>query len=160
MVLNTKVNEMETEIDMPNLDLLNSFKKLIQSEKNDLTKTQIESFISNYDIRLTKALEKSYFTLVSKLDDETCRTDDIYTDQFIIKLLKASGFKKEKELKRITMAFCDFLICVGTKNTTQQQMLKQDYSLKLKNAVGVIEFQDSIEWIGLLKERLDTKNYN
>ena len=58
------------------------------------------------------------------------------------------------------MAFCDFLICAGTKNTTQQQLLKQDYSLKLKNAVGVIESQNSIEWIGLLKERLDTKNYN
>jgi hypothetical protein len=58
------------------------------------------------------------------------------------------------------MAFCDFLVAAGTKNTTQQQMLKQDYSLKLKNAVGVIESQNSMEWIANLKERLDTKNYN
>jgi hypothetical protein len=153
---------METE--MPNLEMLESsisrFRKIIQTEKKDLTKTQIESFISAYNIRLTKNLEKSYFSLVSKLDDETVRTADILHDQFIIKLLKASGFKKEKELKRITMAFCDFLVGAGTKNTTQQQMLKQDYSLKLKNAVGVIESQNSMEWIANLKERLDTKNYN
>jgi len=155
---------METETDLPNRESLSlsigRFRKIIQTEKKDLTKTQIESFISSYDIRLTKNLEKSYFSLVSKLDDDEVRTADILEDQFIIKLLKASGFKKEKELRRITMAFCDFLLYAGTKNTTQQQMLKQDYSLKLKNAAGVIESQNHAEWIGLLKERLDTKNYN
>lgn len=152
------------ETDMPNLEMLessiNRFRKIIQTEKKDLTKTQIESFISSYDIKLTKNLEKSYFTLVSKLDDEKVRTADILQDQFIIKLLKASGFTKEKELKRITMAFCDFLLFAGTKNTTQQQMLKQDYSLQLKNAIGVIEYENSVGWIANLKERLDTKNYN
>lgn len=147
-------------MDIPNLDILANFKKIVQSEKNDLTRNQIVSFVSNYDIRLTKALERSYFTLVSKLDGECSRIDDVYTDQFIIKLLNASGFKKEKELKKITLSFCDFLICAGTKNTIQQQLLKQDYSLKLKTAVGVIESQNPMEWIANLKERLDTKNYN
>ena len=155
---------METDTEMPNFELLASsigrFREIIKIEKNDLTKTQIESFISSFDIRLTKNLEKSYFSLVSKLDDEKVRTAELIQDQFIIKLLKASGFKKEKELRKITMAFCDFLMCAGTKNTTRQQTLKQDYSFQLKTAVGVIDSQNSVEWIANLKERLDTKNYN
>ena len=155
---------MEIETELPNLESLGKnigrFRKILQTEKKDLTKAQIESFISPYDIRLTKSLEKSYFSLVSKLDDEMVRWADILEDQFIIKLLKASGFKKEKELKRITMAFCDFLVCAGTKNTIQQQMIKNNYSLKLQKAIGVIESQNSVEWIGLLRERLDTKDNN
>ena len=151
---------MDAEITMPNLDFLASFRKILQSEKNDLTKNQIESFVSNYDIRLTKALERGYFTLVSKLDNEHSKTVDLYADSFIIKLLTASGLKKEKELRKLTLSFCDFLLCAGTKNTIQQQLLKQDYSLRLKNAVGIIESPNPIEWIANLKERLDTKNYN
>ena len=147
------------DINLLNLDFLGDFNKIIENEKAVITKVQYDQFVANYDIELTEILENSYFSFVSKLDGNEAG-NDLVTHPFIINLLNSSVKQKDKDLKKIVLSFCAFVLTAGTKNSKMHQWKRRNYSDCLIQIVKDVESNDSETWITNFRERLDTKHNN
>lgn len=151
----------EVTVSLPNLDFLNDFKQMVVNKETELKKNQFQDFVSDFEIKMSKNLEKSYYSLISLLDDTTIELAKVYSHPFLFNLLDASAKKKERELKKLVMAFCDFVVDAGTKNKPTHQIIRKNYAHTLSKAVSELESQNcSDDWITNLKERLDTKKNN
>jgi hypothetical protein len=146
-------------MDLPNLDFLSNFNKIIEKEKTEITQVQFEQFVSNYDIELTDTLKNSYFSFVSKLD-ALSGNNDLVAHPFIINLLNSSVKQKDKDLKKLVLSFCAFVLTAGTKNSKMHQWKRRNYSESLIQIVKEIESHEGKTWIMIFRERLDTKENN
>jgi cobalamin biosynthesis Co2+ chelatase CbiK len=161
-----KVNELVEEaneviVNLPNLDFLSDFKQMVENKETELKQNQFQDFVSDFEIKMSKNLEKSYYSLISLLDDTTIELAKVYSHPFLFNLLDASVKKKEREMKKLVLAFCNFVVDAGTKNKPTHQIIRKNYANTLSKAVSELESQDRVaDWITNLKERLDTKNNN
>jgi len=134
--------------------LMGQYKNIIENEKTSLIHKQLESFVSEYGINLTKTLINSYESFATSIDN-TIDMNTLMKDQFIVNLLKASKFTKEKDLKKLVKHFCSFVMDVGVQNSPSHNNIKRRYADNLINYIQDIEANETLEWIATLKERLD-----
>jgi hypothetical protein len=144
-------------MNLPNLEFLSQYKAILASESDDLTRNQLEKFGESHDISITQRLEKSYFSLVSKLDNPPKNMNVLYAHPFILNLLKSSPATRERELRKLVEAFSDFVRTAGTKNTPLHQDVRRNYAENLIALSTDIPTKNPEKWVATLKERLDTK---
>lgn len=139
------------------LSFLSEFRSILNDERDELTRQQFESFVSEHSVTISKSLERSYFSLIKQLDSSSVDFGLVFSHPFIVNLLNASQKKKERDLKKLTEAFCGFILTAGTKNTPAHRNVRKHYSDVLMNEIEGIQSKESSEWVAHLKERLDRK---
>ncbi len=147
--------------------LLASYRMLLSTTKDTLAHTQFNSLINRVDIAPTKRLENSYKSLFKAIDKYSHGDmEKLLSHRFLFEILHASPKKRERDLRRITSHFCDFVKSAGSSNTTAHRMTVERYAELVDSCVqGLQDFdidKKDIEfhnkWIGELRERLDTRD--
>ncbi len=119
------------------------------------------------DINPTKRLEKSYKSLFKAIDKYSQGDmDKLLSHRFLFEILKASPKKRERDLRRITSHFCDFVKSAGSSNTAGHRLTVLRYANLVEECVQGLQDMEidkkdtdfHSKWIGELRERLDTKD--
>ena len=148
-------------------NLLASYRMLLSTTKDTLAHTQFNSLINRVDIAPTKRLENSYKSLFKAIDKYSHGDmEKLLSHRFLFEILHASPKKRERDLRRITSHFCDFVKSAGSSNTTAHRMTVMRYAELVDSCVqGLqdleIDKKDNEfhkKWIGELRERLDTRD--
>ncbi len=147
--------------------LLASYRNLLSATKDTLAFTQYTQLLNRVDIPPTKRLENSYKSLFKAIDKYSQGDmDKLLGHRFLFEILKASPKKRERDLRRITNDFCDFVKSAGSSNTMGHRLTVLKYAQLVEECVqGLqdleIDKKDSqfhTLWIQELRERLDTKD--
>jgi hypothetical protein len=147
--------------------LLASYRNLLSNTKDHLAYQQFNSLITIMNINPTKRLEKSYKSLFKAIDKYSHGDmDKLLSHRFLFEVLGASPKKRERDLKRITNHFCDFVISAGSANTEGHRLTVRKYAELVQNSVQSLQDLDIDRknddfhkiWIGELRERLDTRD--
>ncbi len=148
-------------------NLLASYRRLISNTKDTLAYTQFNTLLSRVEIPPTKRLENSYKSLFKAIDKYSHGDmDKLLSHRFLFEILHASPKKRERDLRRITSHYCDFVKSAGSSNTTAHRLTVMRYAELVNDCVqGLQDFdidKKDIEfhkkWIGELRERLDTRD--
>lgn len=149
-----------------NQDLLKTYRDFLSATRDDLAATQFQTFVMAHEIPQTKKLQKSYLSLFKALDGIPCADmPKILTHRFLFEALQASPKKRERDLRRVTQAFCDFVKSAGSKNTFGYRLFRNAYADNIRDCIEEMDEMDldkkasdfSNVWITALRERLDTK---
>jgi hypothetical protein len=147
-------------------NLLDSYKNLLITTKQNLATEQFNSLLGRVDINPTKRLEKSYISLFKAIDRYSQGDmEKLLSHRFLFEFLKASPKKRERDLRRMTNQFCDFVKSAGSANTMAHRLTVMKYAELVQSCVeGLQDFDIDkkdvdfhTKWIGELRERLDTR---
>jgi hypothetical protein len=148
-------------------NLLASYRTLLSTTKETLAYTQFNDLLERVEITPTKRLENSYKSLFKAIDKYSQGDmDKLLGHRFLFEILSASPKKRERDLRRITNHFCDFVKSAGSSNTMAHRLTVMKYAELVENCVqGLQDFEIDKKdadfhkkWIGELRERLDTKD--
>jgi hypothetical protein len=148
-------------------NLLASYRTLLSNTKDTLAHDQFNSLIGRMEIPPTKRLEKSYKSLFKAIDKYSHGDmEKLLSHRFLFEALGASPKKRERDLRRITSHFCDFVKSAGSSNTMAHRVTVLKYAQLVEECVQGLQDMDidkkDIEfhklWIGELRERLDTRD--
>ena len=148
-------------------NLLASYRNLLSNTKDTLAYTQFTDLLERVEITPTKRLENSYKSLFKAIDKYSQGDmDKLLGHRFLFEILSASPKKRERDLRRITNHFCDFVKSAGSSNTMAHRLTVMKYAELVENCVqGLQDFEIDKKdadfhkkWIGELRERLDTKD--
>lgn len=145
------------------MSFIQSYKKFLNEQRNNLITNQFNSFIENNNIDSSAKLKRSFLKLVNLLDNDLDLKNLIDTT-FIFDLLESLDSPKERELKKITNNFCEFLLTVGSGNTETHRIVRKMYAENIKDIIDNLSFEDSVkrsedfktEWVAKFKEQLNT----
>ena len=148
-------------------NLLASYRTLLSTTRDNLAHQQFTDLLERVEINPTKRLENSYKSLFKAIDRYSQGDmDKLLSHRFLFEILRASPKKRERDLRRITNHFCDFVKSAGSSNTAGHRLTVLKYAQMVEECVqGLqdleIDKKDSdfhLKWIGELRERLDTKD--
>ena len=148
-------------------NLLASYRNLLSNTKDTLAYTQFTDLLERVEITPTKRLENSYKSLFKAIDKYSQGDmEKLLSHRFLFEILRASPKKRERDLRRITNHFCDFVKSAGSSNTMAHRLTVMKYAELVENCVqGLQDFEIDKKdadfhkkWIGELRERLDTKD--
>jgi len=148
-------------------NLLASYRTLLSTTRDALAYNQFNSLLKRMEIPPTKRLEKSYKSLFKAIDKYSHGDmEKLLTHRFLFDILSASPKKRERDLRRLTTHFCDFVKSAGSANTTAHRLTVMRYAQLVEAGVeGLQDFEidkkDSDfhhKWIDELRERLDTRD--
>ena len=148
-------------------NLLASYRTLLANTKDTLAHDQFTQLLNRVEIAPTKRLETSYKSLFKAIDKYSQGDmNKLLGHRFLFEILSASPKKRERDLRRITSHFCDFVKSAGSANTMAHRLTVMKYAELVENCVHghqdfEIDKKDSDfhkKWIGELRERLDTKD--
>ena len=148
-------------------NLLASYRSLLSNTKDNLAHQQFTELLERVEINPTKRLENPYKSLFKAIDRYSQGDmDKLLSHRFLFEILRASPKKRERDLRRITNHFCDFVKSAGSSNTAGHRLTVLKYAQMVEECVqGLqdleIDKKDSdfhLKWIGELRERLDTKD--
>jgi hypothetical protein len=148
-------------------NLLASYRNLISATKDSLAADQFTQLLNRIEITPTKRLETSYKSLFKAIDKYSQGDmDKLLSHRFLFEILKASPKKRERDLRRITSHFCDFVKSAGSSNTTGHRLTVMRYANLVEECVQGLhdleidkkDMDFHSKWIGELRERLDTKD--
>ena len=146
--------------------LLASYRTLLSTTKDTLAYTQFNALLNRVQITPTKRLENSYKSLFKAIDKYSQGDmDKLLSHRFLFEILTASPKKRERDLRKITNHFCDFVKSAGSSNTMAHRLTVMRYAELVEEGVeGLQDFEIDKKdadfhkkWIGELRERLDTK---
>ncbi len=149
-----------------NQDLLKTYRDFLSTTRDDLAATQFEEFVIAHEIPQTKKLQKSYLSLFKALDGVPyAEMSKVLNHRFLFEALQASPKKRERDLRRVAQAFCEFVKSAGSKNTFGYRLFRNTYADNIKTCIGEMDEMEldkkasdfSKMWITTLRERLDTK---
>lgn len=149
---------------LKDLTFINDYKKFLSQQRKNLINNQFDTFVESNKIKSNVKLKRSFDKLVNLLDNDT-NLNNLSTSPFIFDLLNSLTNPKERELKKITNNFCEFVLTVGSGNTQTHRMVRQMYSQRIKEIIENMIFDDSMkrsdefktEWVATFKEQLNTK---
>ncbi len=147
--------------------ILANYRHLIVTTKESLAQNQFQHFVNTVQVSPTKRLEKSYHSLFKAIDKYPMGDyAKILNHRFLFEILKASPKKRERDLRRITVNYCQFIQSAGSGNTEAHRCNTNRISQQITSCVKELqelEFDKKDEefhhkWIGELRERLDTRD--
>lgn len=148
-------------------NLLASYKNLLVTTRQTLAKEQFNTLVSKVDVNPTKRLEKSYISLFKAIDKYSQGDmEKLLSHRFLFEFLTASPKKRERDLRRMTNQFCDFVKSAGSSNTIGHRLTVMRYADLVNDCVEGLhdleidkkDMDFHIKWIAELRERLDTKD--
>tara|TARA_Y100000996_G_scaffold387308_2_gene345986 strand:+ start:227 stop:694 length:468 start_codon:yes stop_codon:yes gene_type:complete len=148
-------------------NLLASYRTLLSTTRDNLAHQQFTDLLERVEINPTKRLENSYKSLFKAIDKYSQGDmEKLLSHRFLFEILRASPKKRERDLRRITSHFCDFVKSAGSSNTAGHRLTVLKYAQLVEECVqGLqdleIDKKDSqfhTLWIQELRERLDTKD--
>ena len=144
--------------------LLASYRTLLSTTKDTLAYTQFNALLNTVQITPTKRLENSYKSLFKAIDKKE-GMEKLLSHRFLFEILSASPKKRERDLRKITNHFCDFVKSAGSSNTRAHRLTVMRYAELVEAGVqGLQDFEIDKKdadfhkkWIGELRARLDTR---
>ena len=110
-------------------NLLASYRTLLSTTKETLAHTQFNDLLERVEITPTKRLENSYKSLFKAIDKYSQGDmDKLLGHRFLFEILSASPKKRERDLRRITNHFCDFVKSAGSSNTMSHRLTVMKYA--------------------------------
>tara|TARA_Y100000992_G_scaffold249845_1_gene181682 strand:- start:4910 stop:5377 length:468 start_codon:yes stop_codon:yes gene_type:complete len=147
--------------------ILANYRNLLVNTKQTLAHNQFQDFVRRVDISPTKRLERSYHSLFKAIDKYPLGDfAKILNHRFLFEVLNASPKKRERDLRRIAVNYCDFIQSAGSGNTQGHRSnvtrIAQQITACIKE-LQELDFDKKDEnfhtlWIGELRERLDTRD--
>jgi|TARA_R110001592_G_scaffold32839_1_gene114594 Tfp pilus assembly protein PilV len=165
--METMAHSIEVRYMKIDKDLLATYRNLLSATKDTLAQTQYTQLLAQIEISPTKRLENSYRSLFNAIDKYNHGDmDKLVSHRFLFDVLTASPKKRERDLRRITAQFCDFVKSAGSNNTQNHRYIVMRYATLVENSVAELSALDMDKkdnefhrkWIAELRERLDTKD--
>jgi vacuolar-type H+-ATPase subunit D/Vma8 len=148
--------------------MLNTYKRLLEREKQAALTQHFEDFVSQLgitDAQQSETLQKSFFALVEILDSNGTlqeRVQLMAKSDFIWEVLKLKTSAKERELRKLTDDICNFIEGASQGAENEQQFIQNLLAKSLRDAAKTIESGDirssnapHMAWIESLKIGLE-----
>ena len=117
-------------------NLLASYRSLLSNTKDNLAHQQFTELLERVEINPTKRLENSYKSLFKAIDRHSQGDmDKLLSHRFLFEILRASPKKRERDLRRITNHFCDFVKSAGSSNTAGHRLTVLKYAQMVEECV-------------------------
>ena len=117
-------------------NLLASYRSLLSNTKDNLAHQQFTELLERVEINPTKRLENSYKSLFKAIDRYSHGDmDKLLSHRFLFEILRASPKKRERDLRRITNHFCDFVKSAGSSNTAGHRLTVLKYAQMVEECV-------------------------
>ena len=147
--------------------ILATYRNLLTTTRESLARNQFQDFVNRVEVSPTKRLEKSYHSLFKAIDKYPMGDyAKILNHRFLFEVLKASPKKRERDLRRITVNYCEFIQSAESGNTEAHRCNVNRISQQITSCVKELQDlqfdkkDDNFHslWIGELRERLDTRD--
>ncbi len=153
-------------------NVLATYRSFLKDERKNILNEQFNKFADSHNLPKNATLRRSYSKLMDALDDDKStmndRVETVYANNFLFELLYALPNAKERELRKTTQSFCNFLASAGVGNQLKHRLMRERYAESVSGALSEVIIDPLLRktpefkslWTMDLKERLNTKRDN